>query len=82
MEQPWPLEQRPRQETAFVTADMLSRSSLWYGGVSEAYWVSSQGVAVRVRLACVFVPVLMCCVMTEERKHVGKQRLNVPCFSP
>ncbi|XP_063842492.1 myogenesis-regulating glycosidase-like [Scylla paramamosain] len=48
VEQPWPLEQQPRQETAFVTADMLSRSSLWYGGVSEAYWVSSQGVAVRV----------------------------------
>ena len=47
--QPWPLEKHPRKETAFVTADMLQDRIHWYGGVSEAYWVSSQGVAVRVR---------------------------------
>lgn len=33
-----------------MTADMLQKRLKWYGGVSEAYWVSSQGVAVRVRL--------------------------------
>lgn len=46
--QPWPLENVPRWETAFVTADMLQDRLRLYGGVSEAYWVSSQGVAVRV----------------------------------
>ncbi|XP_045612250.2 myogenesis-regulating glycosidase [Procambarus clarkii] len=46
--QPWPLEQQPRPETAYVTADMLQKRSKWYGGVSEAYWISSLGVAVRV----------------------------------
>lgn len=46
--QPWPLEKVPRPETPFVTADMLQKRAQWYGGVSEAYWISSQGVAVRV----------------------------------
>uniref|UniRef100_A0A0P4W4L3 Glycoside hydrolase family 31 N-terminal domain-containing protein n=3 Tax=Scylla olivacea TaxID=85551 RepID=A0A0P4W4L3_SCYOL len=46
--QPWPLEKHPRKETAFVTSDMLQDRVHLYGGVSEAYWVSSQGVAVRV----------------------------------
>ncbi|XP_071552492.1 myogenesis-regulating glycosidase-like isoform X2 [Panulirus ornatus] len=46
--QPWPIEQVPRPETAFVTADMLSNRLKWYGGVMEAYWISSLGVAVRV----------------------------------
>ena len=32
-----------------MTSDMLQDRVHWYGGVSEAYWVSSQGVAVRVR---------------------------------
>lgn len=50
IEQPWPIQKQPREETAFVTGDMLAKRFLWYGGVSEAYWVSSQGVAVRVRL--------------------------------
>ncbi|XP_066944033.1 myogenesis-regulating glycosidase-like [Macrobrachium rosenbergii] len=46
--EPWPIEKAPRQETPFVTADMLQSRDLWYGGVSEAYWISSQGAAVRV----------------------------------
>ncbi|CAL4161555.1 unnamed protein product, partial [Meganyctiphanes norvegica] len=46
--QPWPIEKVPRPETPFVTADMLQKRGQWYGGVSEAYWISSQGVAVRV----------------------------------
>ncbi|XP_050718543.1 myogenesis-regulating glycosidase-like isoform X2 [Eriocheir sinensis] len=46
--QPWPIEKQPREETAYVTADMLQKRLMWYGGVTEAYWVSSQGVAVRV----------------------------------
>ncbi|KAA0203921.1 hypothetical protein HAZT_HAZT003490 [Hyalella azteca] len=46
--QPWPIEQKPRPETAYVTADMLQRSNQWYGGVTEAYWISSQGLAVYV----------------------------------
>lgn len=49
--QPWPMENEPRAETAFVTADMSQDHKNLYGGVSEAYWVSSQGVAVRVRPA-------------------------------
>ncbi|XP_068226650.1 LOW QUALITY PROTEIN: myogenesis-regulating glycosidase-like [Palaemon carinicauda] len=48
VKQPWPLEKTPRQETAFVTADMLQKRDLWYGGVSEAYWISSQGASVKV----------------------------------
>lgn len=28
---------------------MLQKRLLWYGGVTEAYWISSMGVAVRVR---------------------------------
>ncbi|KAK7063208.1 hypothetical protein SK128_012465 [Halocaridina rubra] len=46
--QPWPIEKEPRPETPFVTADMLQKRGEWYGGVSEAYWISSQGAAVRV----------------------------------
>ncbi|XP_050686086.1 myogenesis-regulating glycosidase-like isoform X2 [Eriocheir sinensis] len=46
--QPWPMENEPRAETAFITADMSQDRKHLYGGVSEAYWVSSQGVAVRV----------------------------------
>ncbi|KAK4303288.1 hypothetical protein Pmani_024673 [Petrolisthes manimaculis] len=46
--QPWPIESTPRDETAFVTGDMLQKRFLWYGGVTEAYWISSLGVAVRV----------------------------------
>ncbi|KAG0726908.1 Myogenesis-regulating glycosidase [Chionoecetes opilio] len=48
VKQPWPLEKQPRKETAFVTSDMLQKRNQWYGGVTEAYWVSSQGVAVKV----------------------------------
>ena len=59
VKQPWPVEKQPRQETPFVTADMLARRNLWYGGVSEAYWVSSQGVAVRVRLTNVTLTCLV-----------------------
>ncbi|XP_068216744.1 myogenesis-regulating glycosidase-like isoform X3 [Palaemon carinicauda] len=46
--QPWPIEKVPRTETAYVTADMLQNRELWYGGVSEAYWISSQGIALKV----------------------------------
>ncbi|XP_069959028.1 myogenesis-regulating glycosidase isoform X3 [Cherax quadricarinatus] len=46
--QPWPIEKEPRDETAFITADMLQNPSRWYGGVTEAYWISSTGLAVRV----------------------------------
>ncbi|XP_053655548.1 myogenesis-regulating glycosidase isoform X3 [Cherax quadricarinatus] len=46
--QPWPIEKEPRDETAFITADMLQNPSRWYGGLTEAYWISSIGVAVRV----------------------------------
>ncbi|XP_064111989.1 myogenesis-regulating glycosidase-like isoform X2 [Macrobrachium nipponense] len=46
--QPWPIEKVPRNETPYVTADMLQRRDLWYGGVSEPYWISSRGIAVRV----------------------------------
>lgn len=45
------MENEPRAETAFITADMSQDRKHLYGGVSEAYWVSSQGVAVWVRLA-------------------------------
>nr|XP_045612251.1 myogenesis-regulating glycosidase-like isoform X3 [Procambarus clarkii] len=46
--QPWPIEKQPRVETAYITADMLQNPSEWYAGVTEAYWISSLGVAVRV----------------------------------
>ena len=46
-DQPWPIEQLPKAETAYVTGDFF-QSSDWYGGVTEAYWVSSTGLAVVV----------------------------------
>ena len=46
--QPWPIEQQRWPETAYVTADMLQVTGRSYGGVSEAYWVSSTGLAVVV----------------------------------
>ncbi|KAF2354194.1 Glycoside hydrolase family 31 [Trinorchestia longiramus] len=46
--QPWPIEKHPMEETAYVTADMLQLIGEWYGGVTEAYWISSQGIAVYV----------------------------------
>ncbi|KAL7641347.1 UNVERIFIED_CONTAM: hypothetical protein RMT77_008486 [Armadillidium vulgare] len=45
--QPWPLEKTPREEIAFVTADMLQNGKN-YGHVIERYWISSNGTAVRV----------------------------------
>lgn len=47
MFQRWPIETEPRIETAYVTGDMLQLPR-WYGGVTEAYWISSQGIAVVV----------------------------------
>ena len=47
--QPWPIENAPRDETPYVTSDMLQRALLWYGGVTENYWISSRGLAFIVR---------------------------------
>lgn len=44
----WPLETRPRLETPFVTSDSMSDNEQAFGGVSERYFVLSNGVTLKV----------------------------------
>ena len=48
--QPWPLESEPRSETPYVNTEMFYSPERSYSGVTEAYWVSSKGLAVVVSL--------------------------------
>ncbi|CAL8070657.1 unnamed protein product [Orchesella dallaii] len=42
----WPIETRPRQEGAYVTADSMASNEGQFGGVVENYWLLSNGAAI------------------------------------